>query len=70
MAWTQQHIDDLKEAIASGLTDFQYSDGSRGTYRSLAEMKELLGMMRAEIAASQPGHRVYRSIHVTPRSGY
>lgn len=71
MAWTQQHIDDLKEAIATGLTDFQYSDGSRGTYRSLAEMKDVLAMMRAEVASTaQPARRTYRAVRVTPRSGY
>jgi len=71
MAWTQQHIDDLKDAIATGLTEFQYSDGSRGAYRSLTEMKDLLAMMKAEVAqTAQPSRRTYGAIRVTPRSGY
>jgi hypothetical protein len=52
MAWTQTDVDALKDAIASGTKDVQYSDGSRIVYRSLAEMRETLSMMEAEVAGS------------------
>jgi len=52
MAWTQSDADALKAAIASGTRDVTYSDGSRVVYRSLAEMRQTLAMIEAEVAGS------------------
>lgn len=52
MAYTQTDVDALKTAIASGAVDVTYSDGSRVTYRSLDEMRSILGEMEAEVAGS------------------
>jgi transcriptional/translational regulatory protein YebC/TACO1 len=52
MAWTQDDADALKAAIASGARDVTYSDGSRIVYRSLAEMREVLAMIEAEVAGA------------------
>ncbi|OYD80948.1 phage head-tail joining protein [Azospirillum brasilense] len=71
MAWTQDDVDTLKAAIATGAQDVQYSDGSRTTYRSLKDMRDTLAMMQSEVdAAAQPTRRTYRAVRVTPRSGY
>lgn len=78
MAWTQTDVDALKGAIAAlGRGELvrrvRYSDGSEAEYStaSLPIMKDVLAMMQAEVsAAAQPARRTYRSIRVTPRSGY
>lgn len=66
MAWTEADKTALKEAIASGLRECQYSDGSRVVYRSLAEMKQVLAMIEAETAPATP--RV-RTLRITGGSG-
>ena len=38
MAFTQQDLDNLDLAIASGVRELQHSDGSRVQYRSFEEM--------------------------------
>jgi len=70
MAWTQGDIDRLKAAIATGVREVQYADGTRSVYRSLGEMREVLALMRAEVAAAAGPQRSYRAVRVTPRSGY
>lgn len=71
MAWTQDDVDALKAAIATGAQDVQYSDGSRVTYRSLKDMRDTLAMMQSDVAATaQPDRRTYRAVRVTLRSGY
>jgi hypothetical protein len=61
MAFTQEQIDILKQAIAEGALIVQYGD-KRVEYRSLKEMKEILNMMQAEVNASsniQKPTRIY-----------
>ena len=50
MAFTQSDVDNLKEAIATGLTQASIQ-GELVQYRSLAEMKEILRMMSQDISA-------------------
>lgn len=52
MAFTQSDIDALKSALRSGLLEVRYADGRTVKYRSLSEMRELLGMMQADVAAA------------------
>lgn len=52
MAWTQSDIDALKKAIGLGVVKVTYADGRSHEYRSLAQMKETLRMMEAEVAGS------------------
>ena len=55
MAWTQEDIDRLKAALATGALKVRYGSGfdeREVTYRSLAEMREALAMMEAEIAGT------------------
>lgn len=51
MAWTQAEIDILKASIASGERRVKYQD-KEVEYRSLAEMKEILRGMEAEVSPS------------------
>lgn len=68
MAYSQQDVDALKAAIASGARDVQYSDNSRITYRSLDEMREILAGMEAEVAGASVSRA--RTIRVNTRSGF
>jgi hypothetical protein len=52
MAWTQDDVDAIKAALATGARDVQYSDGSRVSYRSEAEMMSIMKRMQAEVAGS------------------
>lgn len=52
MAWTSTDIADLKVAIASGAMRVRYSDGGEVQYRTLAEMREILRTMEAEVAGT------------------
>ncbi|NUB27217.1 phage head-tail joining protein [Azospirillum brasilense] len=65
MVWTQQHIDDLKAAMATGMTEFQYSDGSRGVYRSVPDMQRLLALMQAEVDAALGVKPINRVVFTT-----
>lgn len=58
MAWTQVQIDALKAAIATGVLTVKHGE-TLTTYRSLDEMKALLAMMQADVAA---GGRVRRVV--------
>lgn len=55
MAFTQSDIDALKAAIATGALRARYADGREVQYRSLAEMRETLGLMRDEAANGSGG---------------
>lgn len=48
MPYSIEQYEALKEAIASGATTVTYGDKTVG-YRSLAEMKELVRMIEAEV---------------------
>lgn len=56
MAFTQQQIVDLQEAIASGTLRVKYAD-REVTYQNLAEMRALLTQMRREVAVPGPKKR-------------
>lgn len=51
MAYTPADLDRIDMAIASGVSEVEYSDGSRVRYRSLAELRAA----RADIKASLAG---------------
>lgn len=53
-AFTQAQIDALQEAIALGVTTVSYQ-GRTTTYRSIAEMREILAMMNASVSTSSIG---------------
>ena len=63
MAFTQTHIDALKEAIATGALEVEFGTGTerrRIKYRSLAEMRSTLADMLAEVSPqSRPAAVTY-----------
>ncbi len=50
MAYTQAQVDALRNAIATGTLRVQNANGESILYRSLAEMRQTLGMMEADVA--------------------
>jgi hypothetical protein len=60
MAWTTTDRDALKAAIKDGVRSVSYSDRTT-TYGSLAEMREVLAMIDAELDAGSetPRPRVW-----------
>lgn len=59
MTWTQEEIDQLRAAIASGVLTVSYAGPPARsiTYQSLADMRELLAEMVASSAAASGGTR-------------
>ena len=58
MAYTQSHIDALKEAIATGALLVKFGSGpdSREVrYRSLSDMREILAEMEREVSPASSG---------------
>lgn len=64
MAFTQQDLDELEVAIASGNRDVQL-DGKRVVYRNLSEMLQIRDIIRRALAQSGGG-----SVHVTYSGGF
>lgn len=56
MAWSQEDIDKLKAAIASGVLSVSYAGPPARsiTYQSLREMRDLLAEMTASTSAGTP----------------
>ena len=54
--WTQQEIDELKAAIASGIVEVTYSGPPSHTvkYHSLADMRSLLAEMTRQVGGDAP----------------
>ena len=63
MAYTQQQLEELEEAIASGTLTVRHSDGRSVTYQSLDAMRKLRQEMLEEINASQ-GKRRRRTMRI------
>ena len=51
MAWTQENLDDLKAAIAEGVTSVAYRDRTV-VYRSLDEMLRTKDLIESELSSS------------------
>lgn len=60
MAYTQQQVDKMREAIASGALSVEYGD-KKVTYRSLKEMQTTLAQMEAEVAGKPASRRMRAS---------
>ena len=63
MAYTQDHIDRLKQAMALGVHRVKYADGREHEYKTLAEMEKQLRTMEAEVNPSAA--RVPRVVTIT-----
>lgn len=53
MAWTQNHLTVLEEAMATGATKVKYAD-KEVDYRSLAEMKQTRQIIMDELGLNGP----------------
>ena len=62
MAWTQQDLDDLDSAIASGALRVAYRD-KVVTYRSLAEMLSTRQLIEDALAGNRGGRKFTLSKH-------
>ena len=60
--WSQDDIDTLKAAVASGVLTVSYAGPPSRTitYQSLAEMRSLLAEMVADVAESSGTRKRYR----------
>lgn len=67
MAYTQDDLDAIKAAIASGAKRVRYSDGSEIEYQSLTDMLRAKATIDAEVNPPAVGVRAFVG---SPRSGY
>lgn len=58
MAWTQEQLDALEEAMTSGVLTVQYKDKTV-TYRSLPEMESLRTKIRRALGLSNKTKRTF-----------
>lgn len=68
MAWTTADITKLKAAIAQGALRVRYADRDV-QYRSLEEMKDLLGMMQSDVDRAA-GVKRTKQTRFTTRKGW
>ncbi len=68
MAYTQSNLDALKAALATGELEVQFSDGRRVRYRSIAELREAISVVAAEVATASPARRV-REVQINMEDG-
>ena len=61
MPYTQQQVDELSEAIASGVLSVRHADGRSTTFQSLDAMRKARREMLAEIER-ESGNRRRRNI--------
>jgi len=57
MAYTQAQLFALESAMAQGLSDVTYPDGTRKTFRTLDEMRSLATEMRQQLGIIKPANR-------------
>lgn len=60
MAYTQQQLDTLTDAIAQGALEVWYGD-KKVVYRSLAEMRSIRDEMQSELGVSRNNKRRFAS---------
>lgn len=53
MPFSQSDIDELKAGIATGARRVRYADGREVEYRSLADMRDTLRLMQADVVQGQ-----------------
>ena len=65
MAFTQQHLDELDEALATGELEVTFADGRKVRYRSIKELKEA----RRIVAEKLTKKRRIRAVRMTTCKG-
>ena len=65
MSWTQQNLDEIRKAIATGARRVQFSQAGGGRreieYRDLKEMKSIEQMIARELSTVRRPNRVLSS---------
>jgi hypothetical protein len=56
--WTQEDLDRVQEALASGERSVTFADGRKLEYQTTAELLKLRTQIKAEITASNPARPV------------
>lgn len=54
MSYSADQIAALRNAIATGALTVRNANGETVTYRSLAEMRQVLSIMQAEVSSAAP----------------
>lgn len=62
MAWTQTHLDALKEAAAKGISRVTFVDGQSVDWRSYSELQALMADMQRDITAAAGTRQTYRVV--------
>lgn len=57
MSFTSDQVSALKIAIATGALSVRNANGEAVTYRSVAEMRQVLALMEAEVAGAATAAR-------------
>lgn len=52
MSFTTAQVEAMRNAIATGALTVRNANGEMVTYRSLSEMKDVLGMMEASVSGA------------------
>tara|TARA_R110000868_G_scaffold150541_5_gene373791 strand:+ start:140 stop:343 length:204 start_codon:yes stop_codon:yes gene_type:complete len=60
MAWTSADLDKINAAIASGVREVIYSDGSKINYRSLTDMRSVRSEIATSLSVTKTRTRVVR----------
>ncbi|WP_027853843.1 phage head-tail joining protein [Marinobacterium litorale] len=68
MAFTQDDLDSIREAIASGEKSVTYADGKSVTYRSMAELHAAEARIEKALAAAE-NRRPRRGVRVNVSKG-
>lgn len=68
MAFTQEDIDAIDEAIATGVLEVQFSDGKRTRYRSINELERAKYHIEGELTKAL-GKRPRRGVRMNVSKG-
>jgi hypothetical protein len=66
MAFTQQNLDAIENAIATGTLSVEYN-GKRVTYRSMSDLMRARDVIKSELAKQQPASTPRSSIAIYQR---
>lgn len=66
MAFTQQNLDAIENAIATGTLSVEYN-GKRVTYRSMSDLMRARDVIKSELAKQQPASAPRSSVAIYQR---
>ncbi len=60
-SWTQEDLERVQEALASGERSVTFADGRKIEYQTAADLMKVRNQIRAELAAGDPGRTLRRA---------